>query len=339
MGGRALSNTETRRYSAAEYHAFAEKAVAALREILPDLRIEAVKAYRNKPDFGDLDIVVERSNAKERLEPHLEALGVTEVFRNGPVWSLGWGDFQVDLIFQSSEEFEFATCYFAYNDLGNLMGRTAHSMGFKLGHNGLRYVFREGNHKIAELVLTYDFDKALRFLGYTPVEYARGFDTLEEIFAFAASTMYYDPEPFLLENRSHRARVRDAKRPTYTAFLAYAQQHANEAGFLGSLTQEDHLRRARQLFPDFAMALHLQERQHARNKRVKALFNGQMVSEATGLEGKMLGAFIQQLRKDDATHGGDLNDWILSTDEAARKQWLAENYRRFTERQAQDICA
>lgn len=334
MGGSALNVTETRRYAADEYHTLARQVVGELQARLPDARIAAVQAYAAKPDFGDLDVVVENLDAKQRLEPELASMGVTEVIRNGPVWSLGWGDFQVDLIFQSSHDFEFATRYFAFNDLGNLIGRTAHHMGFKFGHNGLRYVVRDGNNKLGELVLTKDFATALDFLGFDAARYAQGFQTLESVFTFAASSPYYDPQPFLLEHRSHRARVRDAKRPTYTAFLRYAEAFAADPAPQAGLGREAHLERAKTRFPTFADELATAEAMHARRKQVKVIFNGNLVAEATGLEGKLLGAFMCQLREDAATHGGDLDGWVLAATPEARSDWVRAQYRLFMARQA-----
>lgn len=322
MGGKALRQTDTRRYAADEYHAFSEQVVSTLQSLLPDARLQAVRAYRDKPDFGDLDVVVENLDAKNRLEPLLVSLGITEVVKNGPVWSVGWGDFQVDLIFQASENWEFACNYFAYNDLGNLCGRIAYNMGFKFGHNGLRYVLRDGDYKVAELVLTKDHTEALTFLGYDPSRYAQGFDTLEDIFQYAMATEYYDPAYFALENRPYRERIRDAKRPTYNAFLEYVNRDGNNVARDNPLDKDEQLTRAKITFPAFGAALARTMENHDRHKLVKVKFNGSVVSRVTGLEGKDLGGFMQLLREDAETNHGGLDNWVLVSDVPALESWI-----------------
>lgn len=324
MGGRALKNTATRRYRADEYEVLTGEVCLALRHCLPDLRIAPVVSYASKPDHGDLDVVVENTDAKRRLESALEGMGVVEVVRNGPVWSVGWGDFQVDLLFQPPEDFSFAERYFAYNDLGNLIGRTAHRLGLKFGHNGLRYVLRDGSYKVAELVLTRDFAEALCFLGFEARRHAEGFATLEDVFRYAASSPYFEPEAFLMENRPHRARIRDAKRPTYTKFLAHLKAEQVGPGAKAGLGYLSHLERARKRFPAFAAELAGAEAEHARRKSAKAVFNGVIVAGLTGLEGKSLGAFMRELQRDTETHGGDLYGWVLAATPGQRTEWVKD---------------
>lgn len=112
---------------------------------------------------------------------------------------------------------DFQTCrdYYTYNDLGNLIGRVAHKMGMKFGHLGLLYPLRDGDHLIAELVVTRDTRQALEFMGYDFDRWNQGFDQLTDIFEFAASTPYFNPEAFTLENLNHRNRTRNRKRNTF----------------------------------------------------------------------------------------------------------------------------
>ena len=77
--------------------------------------------------------------------------------------------FQVDLIRVDCRHMESAFSYFAFNDLGNLLGRIFHRAGFKLGHKGMCYVVREeGNQSnaIKEIEVTTSWKEALEFAGY-----------------------------------------------------------------------------------------------------------------------------------------------------------------------------
>ena len=223
MGGNALSKTVTRRYEAAEYFNLADKLLSAVRKILPDARVNDVKAYGDKASFGDLDVLIEKvPDAKHRLEAELLRLGVTEIVKNSDVWSVGWNDFQVDFIFQASKHYDFSQGYFAYNDLGNFIGRIARKIGFKFGHDGLWYTKRnESKNVVAELLVTDDFKSALEFLGYCTSRYDIGFRTLTNVFEYASSSRYFDPDSFDLSKRNHDSRVRDEKRQSYMQFLQW----------------------------------------------------------------------------------------------------------------------
>lgn len=157
MGGNALKNTATRRLDRAAFERVSLDVVAGLEAAFPTARVVVIPAYATKADFGDLDVLM----TAEDVEAHggVEALkglattrfGATEVVRNGPVLSFDHRDaaapaepgFQVDVIVQARESFDFALNYFSFNDLGNLIGRTAHKQGASFGHDGLWYVYRD----------------------------------------------------------------------------------------------------------------------------------------------------------------------------------------------------
>lgn len=156
MGGNALKTVTTRRVDAAEYHKIKDEVVGMLRGMFPGHGIEAIPAYRKKADFGDLDVLVEyfpnpdspeadiRHRFRGELRKHFKA---EEIVSNGPVYSFAWRDFQVDLILAPTDEFEMSLNYFAWNDLGNLIGRVAHKMGLKYGHDGLCLPFRVDTYR------------------------------------------------------------------------------------------------------------------------------------------------------------------------------------------------
>lgn len=322
MGGNALKKTVTRRYLAEEYYVLVEQALSELQAKAPGAEMDDVKAYREKASFGDLDVVVKNvEGTKQQFAQALVELGVTEVVKNGNVWSCGWGDFQLDLLFQQPKDYEFALRYFAWNDLGNLLGRTAHKAGFKFGHNGLKVVLRDGDYVVKELLVTSDFGQALQFLGFDPSRYEEGFDTLEEVFQYASSTPFFAVDAFLLENRSYKARVRDAKRPTYNAFLAWAEK----LDFPAPVKREksEWLREACLEFPEFAVELDAVKQSHAKSKEAKLKFNGGMVSQLTGLTEKQLGELMKHLRKDAESKGG-LVDFVLAQSPSDLERWVLD---------------
>ena len=129
MGGNALKNCTTRRYQADEYHRLEDEVRKKWREHFLT-EAHPITAYKTKESFGDMDLIV----VSETLPPMWTEL-VKEVFqpqesvKNGNVFSFEYKQFQIDLIATPLKELVSSTQYFAFNDLGNLIGRVAHSMG------------------------------------------------------------------------------------------------------------------------------------------------------------------------------------------------------------------
>ena len=306
MGGKALS-VESARLQRSEYEPVRDAVMEKLWQHLPHKRKTDIKAYASKPDFGDLDIIIEGPFDPIAIA---NALGASEIVRNGDVTSIGImtnaGLFQVDLIKIESDAYEFARRYFSFNDLGNLIGRVAHKAGFKFGHRGLVYVVRDGaqnSHVVAELIVTQDWAQALKFLDYDPQAYERGFETLEDIYKFTVTSKFSNSDIYLLENVNAVARVRDRKRKTYTGFLAW-QKNPDVSKSIPKFDWSDKesrraefLEKAFALFPNFKDEHANSIERLRRQKIVGEKFNGNLVSELTGLAGRELGHFIQAIKK------------------------------------------
>lgn len=340
MGGKALKNIETRRLNADEYHALVPVVLDKIAAVVGrDRPLAVIQAYSAKPDFGDMDVLVASDDIPTDYKDRIaEAFASRDVYRNGNVTSLEFQSFQIDVIAIKAESFDFALSYFNWNDLGNLVGRVAHKMGCKYAFEGLYVPLRDGDHMFAEVSVTRDVGKALAFLGYDPVRFQAGFDTMEDIFRYTASTPYFDPAIYLLENRNATSRVRDAKRPTYNAFLKWLEDPAGLASFhaekfkaqdwyqfpseksqwLGALRAE---------FPDFGDRMDAALAKKARYELARTIFNGERVSELTGLKGKDLGELMRGLRE--AHDGPDAQTaWVLEAGQQGVDRAIMEAFSR-----------
>lgn len=298
MGGYALAGA-VRRFDALEFIVLRGEVLSRLRAAMPRVRIKPIPSYYGKPSHGDLDLLLCLETApQDWRERACEALSCRAQLRNGPVYSVEHRQLQVDLISVCAEHFEFSLSYFSWNDLGNLIGRIAHRAGLKLGHDGLWVNLRDGTHLYASACVTRDFGRAIGFLGYNAQRFYQGFDTLEDIFRYVTSTRHFDPGAFPLEMRSHRARIRDAKRPTYRAFLHWVERNAPPATLRILRTREVWLAAACKAFPGLRLSLDRLRDEHARKKEAHARFNGNLVREWTGLEGRALGAFMRDLLRE-----------------------------------------
>lgn len=305
MGGNALSHPSVR-LTKKNYDRVADDVAGRLKSAFPGNRVYAIESYRSKASFGDLDVLVESTGYDPRKAA--EAIGAVEVVRNGPVTSVGLvvrpevpvldgNVFQVDLIAMEPEAFDFASFYFRYNDTGNLLGRIAHALGLALRHDGLMFYLREGDYRYDDIVLTRNWSEALAFLGYDPEWYMAGFENLEEIFQFVVSSPYFSPDIFLLKNRNAQARIRDRKRPTYNAFLKWCEARPDLPAFKFPENKATWLPLIAEFFPHFQAEYDRAQAGLAQRRAVKAKFNGDWVSQLTGLQGKELGGLMKRFKE------------------------------------------
>lgn len=326
MGGNALSYTSVR-LTKANYERVAADCLASLKAVFPNARMAAIEAYREKADFGDLDILI----TSEGYDPHkaAAALGAVEVVRNGPVTSIGilarpdvpekeGNVFQVDLIAIDAPSFDYSAGYYSFNDLGNLVGRTAHSAGLSHKHNGLWFFVRDGDYKFREILLTRDYCQALEFLGYDPERFKQGFNTLEDLFWYVSTSKFFNRDIFLLENRNAKSRIRDRKRKTYMSYLKFCEDHPELPAFQYPADKMEWLPHIAKHFPQFQADYDTALNDLADLRKVKAKFNGAWVSELTGLEGKALGELMRHVKESFASTQAQ-HAFVLSSSEAELK--------------------
>lgn len=311
MGGNALPEVPTRRLPASEFHPLAKTLAAEFRKAF-GVRAEAIKSYANKEDFGDLDLLIENAgrltthSGQDELEAFAREIGHARVFKpNGPVVSFDYRSspleklgFQVDLIRTAPEDFEAALNYFSYNDLGNLVGRIAHKMGFTYGHQGLLYPVRlSQTHLLTVIPVTKQTDRALTFLGFNPARFFSGFDSLDAIFEYVATSSYFNPEVYLLENRNHASRTRDKKRKTYAGFLGHIRElPSDHPVYVFPEDKQVWLDRAFSSFPEFEPRYQEAIREREKKEAFRLVFSGAVVAQWTGLEGDALGKLMRHIQ-------------------------------------------
>jgi hypothetical protein len=311
MGGNAIQNA--RRINKAEF----DQIIEELRSILPELNFSVVKAYRQKPDFGDIDLVVTTSPTVNQKQLIRDRLQPTDEYDNGPFFSVEYKGVQVDFIFMHESEAQAALHYFHWNDLGNFIGRVARSLNFKYGHDGLSYDKHYSDHYKISVPVSKDTKKILEFLGYDYNVWLHGFEEKNDIFEYAMSTPYFNATYFSLEEQAHNDRVRNRKRKMYQSMLEHIQAKGVEGKpKLSQEEREAHFQRAITFFNNgFEKKVEEEKAKYDLSVKVKELFNGDIVSKLTGmfgkhsgLTGKELGQFIQKIKSSEP----DLNSRILA---------------------------
>jgi hypothetical protein len=292
MGGNAIQNA--RRINKIEF----DQIIEELHHLLPELNFSVVKAYRKKPDFGDIDLVVTIDTKIDQRQLIRDRINPTDEYNNGPFFSVEYKSVQVDFIFMHETEATTALQYFHWNDLGNFIGRVARSLNFKYGHDGLSYDKHFSDHYKISVPVSKDIKGILEFLGYDYETWVHGFDTKEEIFEYAMSTPYFNATYFSLEEQAHNDRVRNRKRKMYQSLLEYIEAKGVEKKpKLSQEEREEHYQRAISMFGNgFDIKVREEKNKYDLSVRAKELFNGDIVSSLTGLQGKELGGFIQRLK-------------------------------------------
>lgn len=310
MGGNALKNYETRRYSKDEYFALCSEVKAKIKTVF-GISPTIILAYKNKESFGDLDILFPSEKLPNNwIDLLKQEFNLTENMwiKNGNVFSFGHNNFQIDLICTPEKEMLTSFHYYSYNDFGNLIGRMMHKLGIKLGNKGLSLVIRSkdrNDHILGEIQLSDDFYEALDILGLDKTVYQSGFDDLEDIFNYVASSKYFAPEIYLLDNRNATSRVRDKKRVTYSKFLNWCCINKPKANFnferkseIGGYSIREpyysEIVLSRWQWVEAKVNMLIKEFEF--NQEFSKVYNGNIVSDLTGLTGKELGGFMANMK-------------------------------------------
>ena len=314
MGGNALKNADVGRV---EWHRYFDIWNKLNNDPVMNERFELrlIPAYGEKTTFGDMDVLV-CGPMGDLVDVIKQAFSPQEIVENGDCVSFDFMGIQVDFIKTTFADLGFNMAYFAFNDLGNFMGRTAYRLGFKYGHDGLWYTIRDEDNKdrvVKELLVTKVPDEAFMFLGYDYAQWKRGFKTLESVFEFTASSEYFDPAQYLLSNRSYAARVRDRKRESYRKLLEWIHVRypdLKEDSPKVPVDRDYHLKRAFDMFPGFSHRYDVAVADWTVEKDFRKNFNGVVIGCLLGVGGEDLGAAMKSAKEYIARH--DLKSWIGS---------------------------
>lgn len=350
MGGKALKEGLTERKSREDYFRISSHVCDALARIFPGVKALPTSSYSTKETFGDADIIIESDDLPPDWQQRIiDTFKPNDTYPNGDVFSFDYQRLQIDLIKSKKSDYHFAYSYYGWSDLGNFMGRVAHKMGFKYGHDGLWCMLRDNkNHKIADILVSLDVRAVMEFIGYDFHRFEMGFDTLEDIFVFASSTPYFHRDIFQLHNRNHISRVRDAKRPSYMAFLKWMEDHPELDRYQWSIytgdvvtderkkERDDWMQKAFDVFSGFKEKVEEAYALHSVIQQAKEKWNGKLAGEVSGYEGKKLGEFMAFCRNNRPTWppetiGKSFEEWILTQGPESIKGFILDRKDMFEE--------
>lgn len=260
--------------------------------------------YGDKPDFGDLDIVVSESAIEidwgDFMEHTMNDLGVTQHIRTAGVFSTVWRDFQVDYFLRPEPYFLSTYHFLCYNDLGNLLGRIYRRMNLKYGERGLEYVFRrndDGSYK-SVLPVSIDMDRILGLIGLDAGPWEAGFDTLDDMYSWVTSSPWFSAAPYL--DPTSPVMKRTKMRPTMQKFLSWLAENPVPDSTVSLDHRDDALPLIDAAIPEANLldAIENERMLEARAQLVRSKFSGQIVMDLLPeLSGKRLGEFIRTFKE------------------------------------------
>lgn len=301
MGGLALKTAHTRRYERAEFDIISVELLNTLRQTFK--RVAMPLFYKNKKSFGDADLIVSMEGFNGNVRDYItNTFNPTEIFHNGNCYSFDYKELQVDLITLAPEHFDSNEMYLSYNDLGNFIGRIAQGFGLKYGQEGLWYEHYYKGMNIGRIQVSKDYREIFKFLGLSYERWEAGFDELEDIFNYIATSTYFNWNMFQLSKLNKINRERNLKRKSYMSFLEWmetnikndeywAQSHSFEYKDMSLDDKSAYVDEIAKAFPnsDIMTEIRRLEYEECKSLYIKAKFNGGDVMRKYGLEGKALG--------------------------------------------------
>lgn len=226
MGGNALKNVKTERKNSKDYNRIK---IEVLRELKKYIYCEVIIEAPEKDSYGDLDILYIHNYEFNIIDLIKKLFNPNEIVNSNSIVSFDYDNFQIDLIKSIAfEDFNSKMFYYAYGDLGCILGKMINFYKIKFTDRGLCiYIDNKIDDEILEvksnigkeIILSNEPKLICEFLGLNYEKWKIGFDTKIEIFEWIASSKYFIKGIFNVENRTDRIRME--KRKMYIEFYKW----------------------------------------------------------------------------------------------------------------------
>ncbi len=255
--------------------------------------------YRDKPDFGDVDIIVSdaaiQSTWQDLRVELIKDLGIQQHKSLGSVFSTVYQNFQVDFFYREHRYFDSTYNYLSFNDVGNILGKIFKRFNLKYGEQGLQYVFRRADgHFQKDLEVSQDFERIFAFLQLDFAHWVRGFDTLDELFRWATASPYFSIQPYLEQDSTTSQRVKE--RTTMRRFVAWLEEQGVSQKFEFAADRDFYLPMIAAFFPEGGLLekIELERQREVYVLQLREKYSGQVIMRLfPDLQGKVLGDFMR----------------------------------------------
>lgn len=304
MGGTALNihGVYTTRKNKEEFN-YISNEVSNLITVNTELNFYITRSYNNKDSYGDMDVLI-KTNDKFTID--IKDL-IVNLFKpqaincNGGVYSFDYDDFQIDFILINELYWDVAKVYYSYDPLGNAMGKIYHKFNLKYGWDGLRYYYRNFNNKPNDKILiSTNPRKIFEFADYNYDRFLMGFNSLEEIYHYVASSKFFDYNILKFENLTQIDRKRNKKRKSYHEMIKFFSENYSHSTHNFNENKNEYLPLIDKYFNDAGLLnqIALLDDKYDKIKRINKKFNGRLIMKYLDVsEGYIVRKYLNQFRE------------------------------------------
>lgn len=355
MGGQAIktAGVEARRVNLKEYRKISAEVKSLLDTHLSDFDYHFCRQLHDKVDFGDLDVIIRGTHSQvtssldRSIPDYLKQFFSAEAVvsnrgKKTDVSVVSWSyyGFQIDFIFLPVHYYGSACDFYSYNDLNLFLGSLYRAYGFKLGYDGLKYVYKDSLGNKHKILLSRDYRRIYNFgnLDYDRFK-QKGFSNLDDVLDYCSTCRFFNVVSMLPQSLNAINRSRNAKRKNYEEMISKLEQRYNWQHNHGHPVIKPSVKTIMAdielHFPDaeFEAEIRCIEHRNNRDKILKECISGRYIGKLTGLSGPELG----QLMKDWAQHIESVRcnknmldhpyiTWGPSKTKRKFEKWYNENY-------------
>jgi hypothetical protein len=318
MGGNLL--TKGKRTSRDKYLIIEKEIRNYLNTVIGQDKYRIPRYYNTKPDFGDLDVIIDNSiirnrkineiSFKDKIQNELE-LPICK-FNSGILTTL-YKDFQVDYFPVDKSKLPMYTHYMDYN-IGNFIGKIGRRFNLKYGMDGLTYVYRgDDNHYKREKFITNDIKKIFELFDLDYLTWKNGFNSNTDSYNWLIKSKYFSTYTYL--NPKPGTKKKAKERPEFNNFIQWLKDNNIERSFQFT-SDEGKYDLIQYYFPNINIKEFIEEsdKKYKQVKLIRSKFNGNIIMELIpNLKGKSLGIFMDRYKKNITDLYGNFDNFIVNS--------------------------
>jgi hypothetical protein len=187
----------------------------------------------------------------------------------------------------------------------------------KYGLEGLFMNVYNKRGKLGTLMVSQDYPKIYKFLGLDYTKWEQGFDELEDIFEFIATSKFFNWKMFQFDQLNKINRDRNKKRKSYMSFLEWMDKNVADTAHEYQFTEDktSYFDMINEFFPEADLVTQTRRLEYEECKKLylQSKFNGGQVMLKFGLEGKELGDAMTNFKKHiESTFYTSFDDWAIN---------------------------